>query len=322
MIPFRSLSDFIIDGFILFTILISLGYLFITKYRQTLLELNVLSAKFLLIGSCICLILEIKQLLNYWDHTYTYEQAAFGVGLFGSGWFTYYVALLFKGILPQILWIKKLRHKIWISLSLIPFLLIENYWGLLGWNHRDYIPSSYILYIDYYRLLISFIIYAFVLTIVYSFIRSKPITKTKNVFLVYLFLLLVVFPVLFLLNSNVFAFHAIPGWHITINPTPHILDIVRFIILLFVVITYYKLYQAKDFINTNIFFVHLMLTVVTILPVKYYITLIFNLGIVYQITPENIEIMNYTIAIINILFFLSQIVFFIYLYKFKNRSKI
>ncbi len=321
MLSFRFLSDFIFNGFILSTILFSISYLFVTKYRQTIIDLQVLSTKFLLIGASICLILEIKQLSLYFpDGAHLYEQYAFRTRLFGPYWFAYIGPLLFKGLLPQIFWIKKLRIKLWLSIALIPFLLVEYYWAIFTSNHRDYIPSSYILYIDYTGLLTSLIIYGLALTIGFTLKKSNEIANTKKAFLIFLILLMIGLPVSFFVNTTTSNFSIIPGWHITIHPI-YSLEFIKAIFLLFVVILYYRLSKTKTEINIKIFYTHLILTIITILPLNYLLFEIFQVGWMLRITPENINLVYYIIVALNVIFFLTQIALLVYLYKIKTRSE-
>jgi hypothetical protein len=168
-----TISGFIFSGFLLTTIFLFPAYWIFSTHRPIFRKLIILSYIYLIIGSFIFLVFSIRQILSYSGGNDEWEKYAFTNKLWGSYCFAYWGTTLFKGFLPQILWIKKIRKSVWTSIILVPFLLIDFYMPLLFSTERTYLPSSKTMYFDFLELFFYFMIFVFLLTITFILTRKK-----------------------------------------------------------------------------------------------------------------------------------------------------
>lgn len=171
-----TISDFIINGFVLAIIPLFLAYWLLPTQRQDVRKLITISSVYLIIGSLIFLALSIRQILSYSEGNNEWEKYALTNRLFGSYWFSYWGAALFKGIIPQILWINKARRNIWISIAVVPFLLVDFYMPLIHSNRRDYLPSLWTTYFDFTGFFLNILIFGIILIITFILIRKKNVS--------------------------------------------------------------------------------------------------------------------------------------------------
>jgi hypothetical protein len=163
------ISDFLISGFIFTIGLLFIGYLFMTAHRPTFLKLISISDKFLLVGSIIYIIIQVGNHLFYALDP-MYKQA-----LFGLYWFALWGPIFFKGLLPQILWIKKLRTP-WISIMLLPFLFAESFVPLLmSYFNSAYLPSNWSYELNYLQLSLVAILYLGILMVVFWWTEKRRV---------------------------------------------------------------------------------------------------------------------------------------------------
>ena len=132
-------------------------------------------------------------------------------------------------------------------------------------------------------------------------------TRPYLPFLAFLLLLLLTIPF-----SFDFATSVVPGWHTTIFPPYFIWELIVIIVMLFVTIGYWLLSNQTDKINWTLFTIHSILTIPTILYLKFPSILLD-----FQATNQNewIRAIDYRMKLIPlawILFIVGQILFIIY----------
>ncbi|MDR7370527.1 hypothetical protein [Flavobacterium aquidurense] len=145
--------------------------------------------------------------------------------------------------------------------------------------------------------------------------------KTKTAFLIFAFLCIIVFPyyiAILCINSDFFN-SIIPGWHTNIVGGKVILNLIKFAILSIVTFYYWKLFKIKSEINFKKFFIHLLLTLPSVLIAKLnladFIDLNFN---DLTIFASQIKMLAYIRVFSNILFLLGQILFWRFYVKFQK----
>ncbi|MGI4866522.1 MAG: hypothetical protein ACRYFZ_21545 [Janthinobacterium lividum] len=164
------LSGSLLNGFFLLTILLLIGWVVLPKYKQIINQLIVFSNTLLIAGAIVYLLTMLQQVLFQIKTNDEYEAYALVNRITGPYWWAYWGAPLFKGLLPQLLWVKRLRCSLIASLALVPFLLVD-YWLPLLYSsiHRDYLPSSWaIMQPNYYGLVIASIVYLIVFLLLFS----------------------------------------------------------------------------------------------------------------------------------------------------------
>ena len=132
-------------------------------------------------------------------------------------------------------------------------------------------------------------------------------TRPYIPFLAFLILLLLTIPF-----SFDFATSVVPGWHTTIFPPYFIWGLIVFIVLLLVTIGYWLLSKRTDKINWTLFAIHFLLTIPTIIFLKFP-TILLDV----QLTDQDkliraIEFRMKLIPIAWTLFIIGQILFLIY----------
>ncbi|OJY85075.1 MAG: hypothetical protein BGP14_04315 [Sphingobacteriales bacterium 44-15] len=132
-------------------------------------------------------------------------------------------------------------------------------------------------------------------------------TKPYIPFLAFLILLLLTIPF-----SFDFATSVVPGWHTTIFPPYFIWGLIVMIVLLLVTIGYWLLSKRTDKTNWTLFAIHFVLTIPTIIYLKFPSILLD-----VQLTDQNelIRAIEFRIKVIPVawtLFIVGQILFLIY----------
>jgi molybdopterin-containing oxidoreductase family membrane subunit len=156
-----SLSEILLTGASLLILLLFLGRLASKSARPTLGQLLVFANNLLLTGAVLFLLTTLYQVIAqlHGGDEYTYYVVL--NRLTGPYWFAYWGAVLCKGVLPQVLWRKKVRRRVGARVALVPFLLVD-YWQpfLYASLHRDYLPSSWLMMPpDYWGLVVLGVAY-------------------------------------------------------------------------------------------------------------------------------------------------------------------
>ena len=135
-------------------------------------------------------------------------------------------------------------------------------------------------------------------------------------FFAFLVLLLLTIPF-----SFDFAVSVVPGWHTTIFPPYFIWGLIVIIVLLLVTIGYWTLSKRADKINWTLFAFHFMLTIPTVISLKF--PSIF-LDIQQPNEEEIIKAISFRIKLIPVawtLFTVGQIFFIIYFIRTINSKQ-
>jgi len=126
-------------------------------------------------------------------------------------------------------------------------------------------------------------------------------------FLAFLVLLLLVIPFSFDLATSV-----VPGWHTTIFPPYFVWWLVTLIVLLLVVIGYWLLLKRVDKINWTLFAVHVLLTIPTVIFLKYP-SILLNVDQADQNRMiKEVMLRMKLVPVVWIIFIVGQILFLIY----------
>ena len=147
--------------------------------------------------------------------------------------------------------------------------------------------------------------------------------KTKIAFITFLILLIYLIPFSYLFYWNDFLTSIIPGWDTNIVFYKLFATGIKFLILFFVTIYYWKLKKKNINVDKRLFFLHLFLTMPSIIISK------FSLAIFFDFQTQNVQKfsddlmrMNIITFTINALFFITQILFFIYYFRIKTKNNI
>jgi molybdopterin-containing oxidoreductase family membrane subunit len=136
-------------------LLLAIGWLASKSFRPVLRQLVLIANSLLLIGAVLFLLIMLYQLLVQLRSGDEYAQYVVLNRLTGPYWLAYWGAALCKGGLPQLLWLKRLRHSVGAGVAFVP-LLLADYWLplLYASGHRDYLPSSWLMLRPDYRTLV------------------------------------------------------------------------------------------------------------------------------------------------------------------------
>jgi len=144
--------------------------------------------------------------------------------------------------------------------------------------------------------------------------------RTKIAFLTFSILLVSLFPFSFNLTESGFATPIIPGRHVTVISSYLISAFIKFIILIFIVLGYWKILKMKNVISSKLFYIHLFLTIPSIVSSKIsLLSLIdYNANDLEKLVNE-IESVSILIIVMNVMFLLGQIIFGIYYFRIRNK---
>lgn len=147
--------------------------------------------------------------------------------------------------------------------------------------------------------------------------------KTKTSLLIFIILFVILIPYSILFSNSDFVTSIIPGWHTTINSFNLIANILKLIVLLIVLILYWKLTKVEKEMKMPVFIFHLLLTIPSIFISKFPLSNFINYDSkkLDKFITE-IENINRLVILINLLFVIGQILFGIYYYKTLKRNKI
>lgn len=168
-----KISDFIINGFIITTIFLSLTYWFLKMHRLTLRKINTISNLYLLIGSLVFLAQTSFEISHEYIVNNDYNKYVLSNRLFGPYCIAFWVPIIFQGFLPQILWIKKIRQNLIASNALVPFLLSAKYMPMINSYQSEYLPSGWALNFNFAGLILDFILFGILITITFVLMRKK-----------------------------------------------------------------------------------------------------------------------------------------------------
>ena len=126
-------------------------------------------------------------------------------------------------------------------------------------------------------------------------------------FLAFLILLLLTIPF-----SFDFATSVVPGWHTTIFPPYFIWGLIVVIVLLLVTIGYWLLSKRTDKTNWSLFAIHFILTIPTIIYLKFPSILLDVQKTDYEEMVETLEFRMKLVPVAWVLFIAGQILFLIY----------
>lgn len=171
------ISNFLISGFILTIILLLSAYWIFSLHRQTLRKLITLSHIYLIIGSSIFLVLSILQISSDSFSNNELEKYAVINRMLGPNWLVYLGPTLFKGFIPQILWIKKIRQSILTSIIMMPFLLVDFYIRLFN-SRQEYLLSTSRINPDISDIFSQIVIFGTLLTTTYILTKKTNIINT------------------------------------------------------------------------------------------------------------------------------------------------
>lgn len=172
-----NISDLIINGFIISTIILSLAYWFMAEHRHTINKIIRISNLYLIIGSLIFLAQTAFEISFDSLENNDYNQYALSNRLIGPYWLAFWVPIFLQGLLPLILWIKKISQNLLASIALVPFLLFANYMPLINSHQSEYLPSGWALKINFAGLILDFILFGILITITFILKNSKILKK-------------------------------------------------------------------------------------------------------------------------------------------------
>jgi len=138
-------ADALITGFIPTVLLLFASRMLWGNYRQVISQMGLFANILLLLGALLFLLSAVGDIAVSVAVGDEYEQYAMLNRITGPYWFAYTGAILCKGLLPQLLWLKRVRRSLARTALLLPFLLIDYWLPILYWllPHRDYLPSSW-----------------------------------------------------------------------------------------------------------------------------------------------------------------------------------
>ncbi len=154
---FSECIDSALNAFITTTLLLLVLKLISLKHKSIIDRFVLVSNSLLIVLSLTFILLFFKEFLwNEWPHRFPNY-------LISKFYFIAIIVLLSKGILPQILWFKKIRKNIWASIFLIPFLLIDFYISSIV-NNITSLQVSWSPNISYNAICITTLLYLIILT--------------------------------------------------------------------------------------------------------------------------------------------------------------
>lgn len=169
------LSEFLLTGAILPLLLLAVGWLASEPLRPSLRPLLAVVYSLLRIGAVLFLFTVFYKLVAELRSGGEYTQYIVLNRTLGPYWFAYWGAMLCKGVLPQLLWLRKVRRRADAGVGLVPFLLVD-YWQpiLYASLHHDYLPSSWLMMQpDYRSLALLGVAYLMVVLLGWLVVRAR-----------------------------------------------------------------------------------------------------------------------------------------------------
>jgi|GEM_PF-1763221 len=145
--------------------------------------------------------------------------------------------------------------------------------------------------------------------------------KTKTAFIIFLFLSIIIFPYYIIyLNSDSLS-SIVPGWNTNVTAIRIISNLIKFLILSIVSFYYWKLSKTSNEINFQKFIIHLVLTIPAVIVAKLNLYEFVTLNLHDpDIFLSQIQMVVYINTFINILFFVGQILFWVFYFRFQKSS--
>jgi len=160
--------DTISTGFICTTFLLIVAYMVWSPLHTGVRTLLVISNTCLLsiaVLFLICTLLDIDLQLKEIGNDY--ESYAYLNRLSGPRSYIFWIPVLFRGILPQILWLKKWRRKVRVPFVFMLLMLIAYYLPIYSAENNEYLPSSYTWQFNFTAILFSMVLYAGLMGLLY-----------------------------------------------------------------------------------------------------------------------------------------------------------
>ncbi len=133
----------------LFLIILTRKTLHLEKYI-TINHIELMNKIVIVMGSVVALIYT-TELFSAWYSGNLYEKYVFMNRAFGPYKWVYWTMMTFNLLVPQLLWIKKLRRNVWVTLAFAILINIgmwcERFIIIVTSLHRDFLPSSWSMYI-------------------------------------------------------------------------------------------------------------------------------------------------------------------------------
>ncbi|WP_264551311.1 hypothetical protein [Flavobacterium sp. N2038] len=134
--------------------------------------------------------------------------------------------------------------------------------------------------------------------------------RTKTAFIVFLILSLIIFPYYTIYLQSDFLTSLVPGWNTNIFPGEIMGDLFKFLILMVTVYFYWKLSVILKEFSFKRFLIHFILTLPAIIISKISFHEFFNFNpLDAEKLIQKTHLIVYSITLINILFFISQALF-------------
>ncbi|MBS7253372.1 hypothetical protein [Flavobacterium branchiicola] len=142
--------------------------------------------------------------------------------------------------------------------------------------------------------------------------------RTKTAFIVFLILSLIIFPYYIIYLQSDFLSSIVPGWNTNIFPGEIMGDLLKFLILIVTVYFYWKLSKILNEFSFRRFIVHFLLTLPAIIisKISYYEFFNFNTLDAERLIQKT-HLIVYSITLINVMFFISQALF----WRFYSKTK-
>jgi Ni/Fe-hydrogenase subunit HybB-like protein len=106
--------------------------------------------KIIILTGSIVGVAYLTELFVAWYSGVEYEHYAFMNRATGPYWFAYWIMMTCNVVSPQLFWFKKIRRSPWITFAISIFINIgmwfERFVIIVTSLHRDYLPSSWIMY--------------------------------------------------------------------------------------------------------------------------------------------------------------------------------
>jgi hypothetical protein len=152
------------------------------KVKQEIRLVVLAGNRLLLIAGILFCIQWCAALYTEWISMIEYEQFAIVNRMRGPYWWAYCSMLVFS-LSPQLFWFRKIRNSVLAAL-LMPLLvnwgiIVERLIIMITSLHRDYLPSSWMMFHPLQIQLMPMLIYLVMLGAVYVFIKKRGIRKTN-----------------------------------------------------------------------------------------------------------------------------------------------
>ena len=176
----------IFSGFaMVLTLMLVLRKVFALEDYITLSHIESMNKIIILTGSIVG-VAYITELFTAWYSQNQYEQYAFLNRSTGPYWWSYWGMMTCNVISPQLFWIKKLRRSIVFTFFMSIFINVgmwfERFVIIVTSTHRDYIPSSWLMYYPTY---VEIFIYVgtigFFMTLFLLFAKVAPVIAVAEV---------------------------------------------------------------------------------------------------------------------------------------------